>query len=128
VITTLLGMPLCIAAYFVPNAILALLLLGSGTMIFGSFAAGSFSTLQILTPPRMRGKLSAAYIFSSGLISTALGPISVAFVTDKILRDETRLGTAVAIVILVVGSLGAAVLHLGRGPLRDGVREGYGAT
>lgn len=61
VFSTLIGIPLCVAAFLVGNGVLALLLLGFGVMVFGSFGAASYSTLQVLAPPRMRQAIRCVY-------------------------------------------------------------------
>ncbi|WP_044559049.1 MFS transporter [Azospirillum sp. B4] len=62
-------------------------LIGCMTVAIGSSPA----TLQEITPNRLRGVQHAAAVLVATLLGLGAGPSVVALVTDKVLRDESRL-------------------------------------
>ena len=64
---------------------------------------------QLITPNRMRGLVTAIYLVIAGAMGLALSPVLVAFLTDKVFRDEVRVGDSVALVC-GVATLGAAAM------------------
>lgn len=97
-----------IAAPMAPTAGITFALLAP--LIFCNFAAGSLfpGALQAFTPNRMRGQVSAIYSVFNNMIGLAIGPTSVALLTDYVFRDEAALPWSLAIVSAV--ALPAAVL------------------
>lgn len=57
-------------------------------------------SLQLATPPRLRGLASAYYFVLTSVIAVGLGPLMVPMAADYILHDENNLNTALGIVIL----------------------------
>jgi MFS family permease len=68
------------------------------------------TSLQLLTPAPLRGRLSGLYAFCTTMIGAGLGPLLVAALTQKLLHDASKVGTALAIVIPCSAVAGAAIL------------------
>jgi sugar phosphate permease len=94
--------------------LIALSLFFSNTII-GVVAAA----LQIVTPNRMRGQISAFFLFTAAFIGLAFGPSAVAFATDHIFHDDNAVGYSLALVAAIFPTLGALVFNLGRKPLLE---------
>ena len=94
-----LAMPFVIAAPLMPNADWSLALLVPAVYFLTVVIGSGPATLQLLTPPRLRGMQHAVAVLAVNLIGLGLGPTLVAFVTDGVLRDEARLGEALSITL-----------------------------
>ena len=53
---------------------------------------------QVVTPPRLRGRITALVSIPLALIGS-LGPVAVGVLTDKLFGDEARLGWSLALVL-----------------------------
>lgn len=67
------------------------------------------TSLQLLTPPALRGRLSGLYIFCTNIIGAGLGPLIVALITQNLFHDKAKVGLAMAIAT-PVSALGAAAI------------------
>ncbi len=56
------------------------------------------SAAQVITPPRLRGRITALVSIPLALIGS-LGPVAVGLLTDKVFADEARLGWSLAVVL-----------------------------
>jgi MFS family permease len=70
------------------------------------------TSLQLATPPRLRGTASAFYFVIVGLIGLGLGPMLVPFVSRTLLHDDQRIGEAMAIVAIVFSAIALLLLWL----------------
>lgn len=70
------------------------------------------TALQVVTPNRMRGLASSLYIVLVTLMGLGIAPVSVAFLTDKVFRDELRVGDSLGIVCAVAALLSCVSLWL----------------
>jgi MFS family permease len=70
-------------------------------------------TLQEVVPNEFRGQVFAVYLLVMSLIGYAIGPFAVAFVSDGVLHDESKVHISLAIVSGVFLPLSAAILALG---------------
>jgi MFS family permease len=91
------GAGACIATLFIPFA------QGYWTVLVASATASGFvnlplpvaaAALQSATPNRMRGVVTSIYAFVLTSVGLGVAPTAVAFVTDRILGDPTRVGVA----------------------------------
>jgi len=83
------------------------------TLALSSASMGPAAT-QVVTPQYMRGRVSALYVLTSGLIAMAVGPSLVGFVTDKVLGDPRLVGTSLIIVLVVIFIPALGLFALGR--------------
>lgn len=74
------------------------------------------AALQLLTPGRYRGTLSALFLSIVTLVGLGLGPALVGLLTDHLFHDERALGRSLLIVILVAGIAGPLLALAGRRP------------
>lgn len=70
----------------------------------------SSSTLQLVTPNRMRGIASSIYVFVVSVAGLALAPTVVALITDYGFGDEGRVGDSLAITCAVATAAGSVFL------------------
>ncbi len=112
------GMLVCGAiGPIVPVSWLSLALF-AGTGFFSLTWAGvNLSTLQIVTPPRMRGQVSAIYLFTTNMIGLGLGPTAIAASTDYVFHNDQAIGFSLGLVGTVSLILGSLVLWAGRGAI-----------
>lgn len=91
-------MAACAGLYMASSYAMALAFGGLASFSFSVPAAVAAASLQRVTPNRMRGMVSAIYIFMTTVMGLGLAPLLVAFLTDKVFRDEMRVGESLAIV------------------------------
>ncbi|MCB2059675.1 MAG: MFS transporter [Novosphingobium sp.] len=117
-ITLVLAAPFAVAAYLAASPWLTVVLFGI-YMVF-SLASSSMgpAATQVVTPPELRGRVSAIFVLVTGLIGMALGTFLVGFVTDKVLGDPQKLGTSLILLIVVVLTIAAILFATGRASMR----------
>jgi MFS family permease len=119
-VATLIGLPFIVGSFFLHNplAFIVVIYLGAAMLHMGGSATGS---LQIMAPPRMRGKLSACYLLVVALVSTGLGPFVPGLITDALFHDRSMLGYSIMIAVGVAAPLAVLLLALGAKPFRQAV-------
>jgi MFS family permease len=93
-------------------------------MLFASlpFAAAA-AGLTHVTPNRLRGLVSAVYLFCVNLAGIGLGSFLTGFVNDHVLGDPNRVGESMAWIVGIAAPVAALVLYAGRGPYRVSARR-----
>jgi MFS family permease len=81
------------------------------------------AALQMITPNRMRGQMSAVYSLVAVIIGGSLGPTSIGVVTDYVFRRDSAVGLSIAVVGAIVLPLSIAILHAGRKPFRHAIED-----
>ncbi|MEP6869626.1 MAG: MFS transporter, partial [Novosphingobium sp.] len=109
VITNLGVFASCILLFYRPSYPALLGISGIACFFYSMSAPPAGAALQIVTPNRMRGLATAIYLVVVGAAGLALSPVLVAFLTDRVFRDEVRVGDSLAIVC-GVSALGAALV------------------
>lgn len=105
-------LPMAIAPLLpAPLLIFPTLLIGMTFLVIPSALAPAI--LQSVCPNEMRGQVFAFYMLVMSTFGFALGPLSVALITDHVLHDEARLHVSLALVACLcvpasAVSLGAA--------------------
>jgi MFS family permease len=82
-----------------------------------SFISIAISILLQITPVALRGQMTGAFISFMGILSFALGPALVGYITDNVFRNEADLGASLAIVMLVSFAIVLLGLLVMRRPL-----------
>ena len=83
-------------------------------MFFSSFAfAAAAAALQMVTPNRLRGQVSALYLFFVNLGGIGLGGTITALLTDGLFGRDDAVGYSMALVGAVAAPLAALVLRGG---------------
>jgi MFS family permease len=90
----------------------------------GGFAYTAGATaMQKVTPPRLRARMSALYLFVVSVIATALGPTSIALLTDHYFKSPAAVGYSMAVVAALIGPLGCLAFGLGLRPFARAVAQ-----
>lgn len=76
---------------------------------------------QVVTPPYLRGRVSAMYVLATGLIAMAGGPPFVGLVTDRVLGDEKLVGVSLIISVFVILLPAALLFAFGRSAMRRAI-------
>lgn len=119
----LVSIPLSCWTMLTPNPYAFLIVSAVWGLFTISFGGGAAAALQIVGPAQFRGRLSSLYLVVVVLSGMTIGPSSVAAITQFVLRDEARLGTAILSVMLVSYPLGALLLASGLKPMRRALAE-----
>ena len=111
--------PFAASATLVDSAGLALLLM-LPIGFFTSFGFGaSGAAIVMLTPPQIRGTVSAVYLFVINMIAMGLGPLLTALMNDHVFHSDLAVGKSVAVVATVALVLSTALLAWGRNHFRS---------
>jgi len=110
--------PFAVAVPFMPS-LQGVLVVYAPLLFFASFGFGAAAAaLQQITPNRMRGLVSAFYLFFLNLIGIGLGPTITALITDYVFNNDAAVGFSLAIMAGCSGLLAALLLWLGLKPFR----------
>jgi len=120
IIAGLIRVPASIAMPLMPTAWLAVLCQALTYCTVGIGGASQNAALQIVTPNRMRGQVTALYLFAFNVIGFGLGPLVAGFLTDFLFHAESDLRYALVMLSAIVAPLSLAFVWLG---VRPYVRE-----
>ncbi len=96
-----------------------MLLLYCPLMFFAAFGyAAAAAGVQQVTPNRMRGVMSALYLFAVNIAGIGLGPTLTALLTDYVFGNEADVGKSIALVVATASVGSALVLYAGIKPFR----------
>jgi MFS family permease len=79
-----------------------------------TWAGVNISVLQTVTPVRMRGQVSATYLFITNMTGLGIGPTAIAASTDHIFHRDNAVGLSIALVGTLSMIAAIAILLLGR--------------
>ena len=116
VVGRLIGLPAMLLMPLMPNAWLAMAMSAINMIVLGGTGACTNTILQIISPNRMRGQITAIFFLFYNLVGQGLSPWFIGLFTDMVLKDESHLRYALltANVLFVPASL--FVLWLGMKP------------
>jgi len=98
---------------------IALIVLGT---FFSAFAWGAGpAAVQRITPNRMRGQISAVYLFVINIIGLGLGPTAMALISDKIYGTDQAIGLGMAWISGISCILAVLLFLYGLKPYRESV-------
>ncbi|MCB2047478.1 MAG: MFS transporter [Novosphingobium sp.] len=117
-ITLVMAAPFAIAAYLVGNPWYTVVLFGIYMVFILSSSSIGPAATQVVTPPELRGRVSAIFVLVTGLIGMALGTSLVGFFTDKVLGDPQKVGTSLILLISIVLTIAAVLFGMGRSSMR----------
>ena len=87
------------------------------TSFFITFPLALFATsLQNITPNQYRGVVSGLYVFTVNIVGYGLGPMVVAFFTDKVFKSEMAIDLSMATMFLICGPISFFIFYFGRKP------------
>ncbi len=95
----------------------------AGYCIAGVFAnfppAQALAAVAEITPNQLRGFVTSLYVMVIGIAGAGLGPAVMGLVTDRVFGDPLKLHYSMALVTLVMGVLGVALVSYGLKSYRD---------
>jgi len=112
-ISVVAAVPAGIAYLLVPDAHLAIVLLGPLIFLHAVPIGVAPAALMQVTPSQMRGQVSAVYLFTINLIGLGAGPTVVALVTDQLFRNDNLVGSSLLVVTMSANILSALILWKG---------------
>ena len=123
VIGRLISFPAAVLMPLMPTGELALVFSAITLMMLGATGASTNSILQIVSPNRMRGQITAIFFLFYNLIGQGFSPLLIGMITVLVLKDESHLRYAIlgANVVFLPSSL--FVLWLGMKPYRREVER-----
>ncbi|GAB4142349.1 MAG: MFS transporter [Sphingomonadales bacterium] len=113
IIMAALSIPCATAMGLVADPWIAFFLLMPATFLPSSMVALSATTIQLMTPNRMRAQLTALYLLAVALLGTGFGPLAVALCTQYIFADDLAVGHSIALVSGTLLPLGVLCLWAG---------------
>ncbi len=82
-----------------------------------TWAGVNIATLQTVTPRRMRGQVSATYLFFTNMIGLGVGPTTIAASTDYLFHRDTAVGWSIALVGTMSMVVACLILLAGKGAM-----------
>lgn len=101
--------PWLAAAFLVPQTAVA------------SFTGVAGAALQIVTPGRMRGQVSAVYLLVFNLIGLGCRPSVVALFTDYVCQDDGKVGFSLLLTFAIFAPIASALMLTSASANRKGV-------
>lgn len=118
--STLLLIPILMAAGLVTSITWALILISLASY-WVTFPLALFATgLQNASPNELRGLMAGCYVLSTNLVGLALGPASVALVSDFVFQDSQAVGKSLALVGAVFLPMAALLIWRGLRAIEKG--------
>jgi MFS family permease len=112
-----------VAGPTIPVRSLSIVMISATAFFAFTWLGSCVALLQLVTPNRMRGQVSALYLFFINLLAMGLGSTSVALVTDHVFGNDKKVGWSLALVAMV-SNLGALiVMQRGRARVRTHLRR-----
>jgi sugar phosphate permease len=118
----LVGVLICgaIAPIIPMKGVSLALIAGFGFFMF-TWTGVPTALIQLVTPVRMRGQVSALYLFSVSLIGLGIGPTAMGAATDYLFKSDVAVGKSIALVGVIVVTGAIALLYRARKYLPDGL-------
>lgn len=117
-LTTLISAPFMALAYAVGDARLTLALLIVPNLLNPAYIGLWPAMIQAVTPGSLRGRMSAISMLVTTLIGMSLGPVAVAFLTDRVFADPVDVGYSISWVTAAFSICGALLLFTTRSAYR----------
>ena len=99
-----------------PNSMTALMVLIPLHLLTGAPFGVAAAALQIMSPARMRGQVTAVYFFTQAIVGLGLGPTLVAFLTENLFQDLSMLRYSLMISGGVALTLSSTLFYIGQKP------------
>lgn len=112
--TTLVVAPVAVGAFLVASAPLFVAMMAITYLTYFGFGGTATAAMQLVAPRSLRGRIASLYGISLALGGSALGPLLVAFISERVLHDQRDVGTAIAIAIALCTVVAATLLSLAR--------------
>jgi MFS family permease len=116
IIGRLITLPAAILIPLAPNVWVAIGAATFQAMMIGLTGSSVNAALQIITPPAMRGQMTAWYLVLFSVVGNGLSPWIIGLMTDHIFRDPDLLRYAILTTTLLFSPASLLVFWLGRKP------------
>lgn len=117
----LLQLPVMLVAYLASDLTLALVMFAIG-LTLTSFVGGlQATTLQLVTPPLLRGRMMALYLLIITIVGMGLGPLLIGLLSEHAFPGPKGLSPALAIVSTASLVLALTIFAATRPAIRDAV-------
>jgi MFS family permease len=120
-VCVLLVIPFGIFALIYDSLIVFIIGSGLTQLCLGVLPAAGASSLQIVTPGKLRGRASAVFLLVYVVMGATLGPMLVGWVTDHVFHNDKEVGYSICVVISIFAPPSALALWLGLKPMRQAV-------
>jgi MFS family permease len=117
-----LAVPFAVLAPIMPTGELTLIFYATAGMFGIGSAVPQNAAIQRITPNRMRGQVTAIYLFMFTFFG-AMGSLLIATVTQRVIGDEAQLWKAMMLTALVLMPLAAFTISRGIRPYRREVER-----
>lgn len=111
-ISILIATPLVAAACMQKDGWLAIAILAPAMVAFTASGGLAVAALCEPAPGTVRGQTAALYYFMLSMIGLALGPLSIALITDHVFQDPRALGPALSIAMGTLGPVAGIIVLL----------------
>jgi len=105
------SLPLMLVAFHAPNAAMFLACSSAFYCLTYPYVAYAGAALQLFSPTRLRGRVSALFLAIVGLLG-AVGAPAAGALTDGLFHDRARVGDSLSIVTVCVAPFIVLFLHL----------------
>jgi len=109
-----------ICAQFAPTAVVFLMFYAP-IKFFMNYAGVQSAALQLITPSPMRGRVAAVMWVVYGLIGGTAGPSIVAYFTDHVFHDESKVIHSLSLTYAILAPSACLLFWLGAKPMREAV-------
>lgn len=110
------NLPFLVAMPFMPNGALAAISLGVAMFCTSLHLGPQNAAMQMVTPNRMRGQITAVILFGFNIVGYGFGPTITALFTDYLFQDEAQVGFALAACAATLAPISIFVMALGLRP------------
>jgi MFS family permease len=111
-----INIPCVIAMPLMPTAFLSVLMLALGVFGASLLFGPQNAAIQVVTPGRMKGQVTAFILFGFNILGYGLGPTVTALFTDYVYRDEMQVGYALSTCYAILGPIAFVVMLSGLKP------------
>lgn len=87
------------------------------------FQGVAAAAIQITTPNKLRGKVSALFLLVTNIVGLGAGPVIVSLIAEHIVHDQVNLGKSLSIVILTCSSIAFVCMWLGLKHMRAAMKD-----
>jgi MFS family permease len=91
--------------------------------VIGAYMGVAAAALQIVTPAALRGRMSTIFLFVYTVVSYAVGPLFIPFLTEQVFHNQAAMPLAITWHFALFGGLACVVFLLGLAPLRRAMAE-----
>jgi hypothetical protein len=108
--------PLTTIGFLSGNATFMFAGVGLLLLTVGSCFGPALATMQMISPPLMRGRFGALGVLAANVGGLTLGPLMIGTLTDYVFRDSQSIGFSIAVANAVLGPASAALVWWARRP------------